>query len=86
MVKPELFKFKNNTPLRSRIVFIGGVNGIKVETLERAANGSWFVTLDIPLEFSLLDGRTVKVNKRVRLRGEQEGKRPNPKAFGRKKK
>ena len=52
-------------------------------TLERATHGGWFVILTATLEFYLDDGRTVKVEKKLRLRGAQEGKKPNPNPFGR---
>lgn len=52
-------------------------------TLERAAHGGWFATVNVMLEFFLDDGRTVKIEKKLRLRGAQEGKKPNPNPFGR---
>lgn len=84
MVKAESYKFKDGFTSGGKVW--RRASGIEMKLLERAANGSWFATLNLTLEFNLADGRTVTVNKQVRLRGAQEGKRPHPDPFGWKKK
>ena len=88
MVKPELYDFTPANPKRK-----SAAEQIKtlrtsfpIERLERAAHGAWFLSLVIDVVAELEDGRIVKINKRVRVKGAQEGSRPNPNPFGRKRK
>lgn len=57
---------------------------IDLRQLERATNGAWFVVADLSFNFNLRDGRTVTVNKQVRLRGQQAGTKPHKGGFKKK--
>jgi hypothetical protein len=82
MVKPESYEFST----RKMPAEIADHSGkVSVSRLERAANGTWSAAIIISLSFDLKDGRKVTVDRQVRLRGAQEGKRPHPNPFGSKK-
>lgn len=82
MVKPETYTLR---PKRSKDIEHASAD-VEVMKLERPAHGAWFASVNISLVFQLRDGRRVLVDKKLRLRGAQEGQRPNPNPFGRKKK
>lgn len=82
-VKPETIKFERGFSKGGKV--FRTASNTQVQMLERAANGSWFLTARVALEFDLIDGRKVVIDKVVRLRGAQEGKRPHPDPFGHKK-
>lgn len=86
MVKPELYKFdKNNQPPRERIIAFQP--SVRMERLERAANGAWFAVFRLTMEFAAPPGeRTITVDKTMRVRATQEGKLAHPDPFGWKKK
>lgn len=83
MVTPEIYEFgKMNTNPRE----VKGKMVLPIlRRLERAANGTWFVLMEMNVMFELRDGRTIESKKTVRLRCTQEGKRPHPDPFGWKK-
>lgn len=81
MVKPESYNLITSQ-LPSGIV--ESKTQLLTTKLERAAHGAWFLNAAINAEFTMKDGRTVRITKVVRLKGAQEGKRPNPNPFGRK--
>jgi len=80
MVKPESFEFNGEKLPR-------GVNATRATfgpvRLERMATGAWYVSAAVQFEAKLEDGRIVKVDQPIRLRGAQHGKLPNPNPFGR---
>ena len=86
MVKPERYKFQTptkNVALPSIPPDISRMTTrCRVESLERKSNGSWYAATQIDLRFELKDGRAVVAQHVIRLRGAQEGKRPNPNLFG----
>jgi hypothetical protein len=82
MVKPETITLRSPKGIRTVVHRAGGIES---EKLERMANGAWFVSCKVFLRYRLADGRTVTVEKNLRLRGAQEGKKPNPNPFGRNK-
>lgn len=82
-VKPEKINFKGGFAMGGKV--FRTARSVHVEHLERVANGAWFATVNISIELDLFDGRKVVIDKTVRLRGSQEGKRPHPDPFGHKK-
>lgn len=82
MVKPESYNLIKH--LSSEIV--ESKTQLLTTKLERAAHGAWFLNAAINAEFTLRDGRKVLITKAVRVKGSQEGSRPNPNPFGRKRK
>ena len=82
-VKPETFNFERGFAKGGKV--FRTASNTQVKKLERAANGAWFLTVNVALEFDLADGRRVVIDKTVRLRGAQEGKLPHPDPFGHKK-
>jgi hypothetical protein len=82
-VKPEVIKYKNGFSVGGKVFRTRSAT--RVAQLDRAAHGAWFATVNIDLEFDLIDGRKVVVSKQVRVRGSQEGKLPHPDPFGHKK-
>lgn len=83
MVKPESYDLAKG-PLPNGI--IESKTQLLTAKLERAAHGGWFLNATVNAEFSMKDGRKVLISKAVRLKGAQEGSRPNPNPFGRKRK
>ena len=85
MVKTESYDFTPANP--KRVTAAGDIKNLRtsfpIERLERAAHGAWFLTVFVDVVAELEDGRIVTIKKRVRLKGSQEGKRPNPNPFGR---
>lgn len=59
---------------------------LDIDKLERVPNGAWFAVVTIAVDVKMRDGRTVKGSKQIRLRCLQDGRRPNPAAFGKKRK
>lgn len=82
-VKPETIKFERGFSKGGKV--FRTASNTQVQQLDRAANGAWFLTAKVSLEFDLLDGRKIVFDKVVRVRGAQEGKLPHPDPFGRKK-
>lgn len=84
MVKPERYKLK---PLSRGRTLARGIHSLTsqllVEELERSASGKWYATATVRLVFEMNDGRTVTSFNKCRLAGSQQGKLPNPNAFGR---
>jgi hypothetical protein len=79
MVKPEKYDLRGSRLPKA----INHSNlTIAASRLERGKNGSWTVVLDIAAAFELTDGRRVPFQRQVRLKGTQEGFRPNPDPFG----
>lgn len=46
---------------------------VAVEGLERMSNGDWFATVNLSLDYELVDGRRITLHQRVRIRGAQSG-------------
>lgn len=82
MVKPESYNLVKGLPA----AIVGVREQLLTTKLERAAHGGWFLNATINAEFTMRDGRKVTITKVVRLKGAQEGSRPNPNPFGRKRK
>lgn len=80
MVKPELYKLVKD----SRNTVIYRDSHVDLKQLERAANGAWFIVADLTFEFSLRDGREIKMTKQVRIRGQQTGTKPHKGGFKKK--
>ena len=83
MVKPESYKLDAGRLPNS---IVRSSTQLLTTKLERAAHGAWFLNATINAEFTMKDGRKVIITKVVRLKGAQEGSRPNPNPFGRKRK
>ena len=85
MVKPESYDFTPSNPKRkSAAAQIKTMRtSFPIEKLERASHGAWFLSLIVDVRAEFEDGRIVIINKKVRLKGAQEGKKPNPNPFGR---
>lgn len=81
MVKPESYDL-----LKQPREIVRSKTQIEATALERPAHGGWFLNATINAEFTMRDGRKVLITKVVRLKGAQEGSRPNPNPFGRKRK
>lgn len=54
--------------------------------VQRTTSGQWNVIVELDMTIDLGDGRKVICKKQVKVRAQQEGKKPHPNPFGRKKK
>ena len=80
MVKPEAYTTK--TREWNRAIAMSEFKA-DILSMERAANGSWYVTIAADVAVTMRDGRKVRTTQELRIKAIQSGRVPHPNSFGR---